>query len=106
MLSFVLGMLLTDPSPITQLMMAFPVVGLYFLGLWSGRFVGEDAESFNLWKAWPLLFGGVVFATMLVFADELNDWAADVFGTGSTPPAKEAPIEPPAGPPAEPRGND
>ena len=79
LLSFVLGMLLTDPSPITQLMMAFPVVGLYFLGLWSGRFVGEDPESFRLWKAWPLLLGALVFAAMLVFSDQLNDWAASLF---------------------------
>ena len=83
-LSFVVGMFLTDPSPITQLLMALPVVGLYFLGIWGGRFVGEDAEAFKLWKAWPLLLAAALFASMLIWADELNDWAADIFGADTS----------------------
>lgn len=93
-ISFIVGMLLTDPSPITQIMMAMPVVGLYFLGIWGGRFVGEDAEPFKVYKAWPLVLAALVFAAMLYYADELNDVAAKVFG--SEKPAAEAPVEPTA----------
>ncbi len=89
--SFILGMLLTDPSPITQIMMAIPVVGLYWLGVWGGRFVGEEPEQFRIWKAWPLLLGATIFTLMLVYADTLNDWAAEIFGAG--PVKKEAPEE-------------
>lgn len=96
-LSFVLGMMLTDPSPITQLMMAIPVVGLYFLGLWAGRFVGEESEEFKPWKAWPLALGALVFAALLFFAEDLNNWISDK-GPGkpeATAPADDAP-KPPA----------
>jgi sec-independent protein translocase protein TatC len=79
-LAFVLGMLLTDPSPITQILMAMPVVGLYFLGIWGGRFVGVDAEEFRFYKAWPLVISLALFAAMLIWADELNDMAAQLFG--------------------------
>ncbi len=90
--SFILGMLLTDPSPITQIMMAIPVVGLYWLGVWGGRFVGENPERFRLWKAWPIFLGATIFTLMLVYADTLNDWAAEIFGPDETP-TKEAPDE-------------
>ena len=79
-LAFILGMFLTDPSPITQILMAMPVVGLYFLGVWGGRFVGIDAEPFKFYKAWPLVISAALFAAMLIYADELNDIAADIFG--------------------------
>jgi sec-independent protein translocase protein TatC len=92
LLAFVVGMLLTDPSPVTQILMAMPVVGLYFLGVWSGRFVGEDAETFRLWKAWPLVIASVAFAAMLLYADQLNDWAAEIFGGDTS--ALTAPGEP------------
>lgn len=99
-LAFVLGMFLTDPSPITQLLMAMPVVGLYFLGIWGGRFVGEDPEPFRFYKAWPLVLSAALFAAMLIWADELNDWAADVFGADTS--HLQAPKEPGATPGEEP----
>lgn len=92
-LAFIVGMVLTDPSPVTQIMMAMPVVGLYFLGIWGGRFVGEGAEPFRLYKAWPIVLAALVFAAMLYYADELNDMAANIFGTEKPPPA-QAPVEP------------
>ena len=98
-LSFVLGMMLTDPSPITQLMMAIPVTGLYFLGLWGGRFVGENSEDFRPWKAWPLLLGGLLFAALLFFADDLNDL---VTGDASKKkPAAEGAPDPGENPPKD-----
>jgi sec-independent protein translocase protein TatC len=78
--AFVVGMLLTDPSPITQVMMAVPIIGLYGVGIWGGRFVGPDAEPFRVWKAWPLVLGAVAFGLMLVYAEQINDFAAHLFG--------------------------
>ena len=92
-LSFIAGMFLTDPSPITQIMMAVPVVGLYFLGLWGGQYVGEDKKEFRFYKAWPVLLAAAIYASMLIYADELNDWAADVFDM-DPPQKEEAPEEP------------
>lgn len=89
--SFILGMLLTDPSPVTQIAMAVPVVGLYFLGIWGGQFVGEHAVAFRWWKAWPIALCLFLFWAMLYYADELNDWAADIFGVDAK---DEAPVEP------------
>ena len=77
--SFILGMMLTDPSPVTQILMAIPVVGLYFLGVWGGRFVGEDAEVFRWWKSWPVLIGLILFVLMILYADDLSDLFAAWF---------------------------
>ncbi|MDJ0523309.1 MAG: twin-arginine translocase subunit TatC [Planctomycetota bacterium] len=93
-LAFVVGMVLTDPSPVTQLVMAIPVVGLYFLGIWGGRFAGENAETFRWWKAWPVVLALLGFAAMLVYRDELNELAVDMFGVEEERPPKEAPEEP------------
>ncbi|MGE0190984.1 MAG: twin-arginine translocase subunit TatC [Planctomycetota bacterium] len=95
--AFVVGMLLTDPSPITQIMMAVPVIGLYFLGIWGGRFVGEKAERFTIWKAWPLLVAAAAYTLLIVERDRINDWSSRVFGGE----AKEAPAEPGEPKPAE-----
>lgn len=103
-ISLVAGMFLTDPSPITQLMMAIPVVGLYFLGVWGGRFVGESAERFRWWKAWPLIAGIAVFVAMLVFSRQINDFAAGLFGYDKKPAAQEGTPEP--GPAEEPEDGD
>lgn len=92
-LAFVVGMLLTDPSPITQLVMAIPVVGLYFLGIWGGRFVGEGAETFRAWKAWPVVLAIAAFLAMLIYRDELNEMAVDMFGVEDEI-TQEAPAEP------------
>jgi len=90
--SVIAGMFLTDPSPITQLMMAIPVVGLYFVGIWGGRFVGETKEAFRWWKAWPLLIGFALYVAMLVYSNELNDMFSKVFNAETSRPV-EAPVE-------------
>jgi len=87
--AFVIGMLLTDPSPITQILMAVPIIGLYVMGIWGGRFVGPQREEFRIWKAWPLVLGVVLFVLMLVYAEEINEVAAHLFGGGVRAP--EAP---------------
>jgi Tat protein translocase TatC len=97
-LAFVVGMLLTDPSPITQLVMAIPVVGLYFLGIWGGAFVGEGAQRFRWFKAWPVVVAIAAFAAMLVYRDELNELAVDMFGVEDET-TQEAPAEPGEVPP-------
>ncbi len=103
-LAFIVGMVLTDPSPITQIVMAVPVVGLYFLGIWGGAFVGEGAQSFRWWKAWPVVVALIAFAAMLYFRDDLNELAVDMFGVEEKP-GQEAPAEPGASDPdsAEPK---
>lgn len=93
-LAFVVGMVLTDPSPITQIVMAIPVVGLYFLGIWGGAFVGEGAQTFRWFKAWPVVVALAAFVAMLAFRDELNELAVDMFGVEDERPADEAPVEP------------
>jgi sec-independent protein translocase protein TatC len=90
-LAFVIGMFLTDPSPVTQVMMALPIVGLYFMGIWGGRFVGEDRETFRWYKAWPLVLGLAVLVAMLVFSDEINQWSSDLFGGAPAPAPKPPP---------------
>lgn len=72
LLSFVVAMMITDPSPVTQVAMALPVVGLYFMGIWGGRFVGEDKEPFRWYHIWPLLLGAAAITLLLLFADDLN----------------------------------
>lgn len=84
--SLIAGMLLTDPSPVTQLLMALPVTGLYFLGIWGGRFVGEDKIAFRWYHAWPLVLAVVLVALLLVFSDEINAWSAGLFGAGPAEP--------------------
>ncbi len=91
--AFVVGMLLTDPSPVTQIMMAMPLIGLYAMGIWGGRFVGANAERFTIVRAWPLLLAITVYAAMLIERDRLYAWSARVFG-GGTPPAPTAPPAP------------
>ena len=75
----VIGMMLTDPSPATQFMMAIPIVGLYFIGIWGGRFVGPQPETFRWYMAWPIVLGALTFTAMLVYSGELNDWIAKIF---------------------------
>ncbi len=84
LLAFVVGMFLTDPSPVTQVLMAVPVVGLYFLGCWGGSFVGEDRKAFRWYHAWPLVLGAVLIALMLAFADDIN---VSLFGVADEPAA-------------------
>ena len=79
-LALIFGSLFTDPSPVTQFLMAVPVVGLYMLGLWGGRYFGEDREPFLWWHAWPLVLGLIGYVLMIAYAGEINDWAANTFG--------------------------
>ena len=88
LLSFVVAMLLTDPSPVTQILFALPVVGLYFLGIYGGAFVGEDKKTFYWYHSWPLVLGAALITLLLVFADEVNAWSAKIFGVGEAPAAE------------------
>ncbi|MHC5011786.1 MAG: twin-arginine translocase subunit TatC [Planctomycetota bacterium] len=94
LLAFVVGMFLTDPSPVTQILMAIPVVGLYFLGIWGGRFVGEDREQFRWYRSWPIVLGLAAIVLLIVYADQINAWSAKIFGG-------DAPVEAPASPGGE-----
>ena len=71
--AFIVGMVLTaDPSPVTQTLMALPLCGLYFVGVWGGRFVGEGKEQFRWWKGWPLYLGLVIILALLFFSKDLT----------------------------------
>lgn len=78
--TFIVTMIVTpDPTPVSQIIMAVPLIALYFLGVWGGRFVGEDRETFTWWKAWPLfLTFGVLFA-LLFFGHDLARAAGRLF---------------------------
>ena len=91
LLAFVVGMFLTDPSPVTQVLMAIPVVGLYFLGVWGGSFVGENRKTFRWYHAWPIVLGAALITLLLVFADDIND----ALFTPVDPPPAEAPADAP-----------
>lgn len=84
LLAFVVGMFLTDPSPTTQVLMAIPVCGLYFLGCWGGNFVGEDRRAFHWYHAWPLVLGAVLITLLIVYADDIN---TSLFGITDQPAA-------------------
>jgi sec-independent protein translocase protein TatC len=76
-MAFGLAMVITpDPSPFSMLLLAFPLVGLFFAGIWGGRFVGEKRQPFKPWMAWPLVLGAAVFAAVLVWADRIAEWTA------------------------------
>ena len=93
LLAFVVGMFLTDPSPVTQVLMAIPVVGLYFLGCWGGDFVGEDRRTFRWYHSWPIVLGAVLVTLLIVYADDIN---GALFGTADQPAAvPEAPDQGP-----------
>jgi sec-independent protein translocase protein TatC len=73
--AFVVGMILTaDPSPVTQTLMSIPLCGLYMLGIWGGRFVGDGKERFRWWKAWPVYLGLALFVALLLYNKELVAW--------------------------------
>jgi sec-independent protein translocase protein TatC len=84
--AFIVGMLLTDPSPVSQFLMATPLCGLYFLGIWGTRFAGEGRERFRWWKAWPILLAALVIGLLLFYADEITAWTAK-----EPPPTPAAP---------------
>lgn len=85
-MAFFLGMILTDPSPVTQVMMALPIIGLYFLGIWGGRFVGEGRVPFRWYHAWPLVLGLALLAALVVFAYDIGAWSTRVFGADQVVP--------------------
>ncbi|MBL9087697.1 MAG: twin-arginine translocase subunit TatC, partial [Planctomycetia bacterium] len=81
--AFVLAMVLTpDPSPVSQTIMAGPLVGLYFLGVWAGRFVGERRERFTVLRAWPLLVAVLALVALFVYRRDLRD----LVPSGAPPP--------------------
>jgi sec-independent protein translocase protein TatC len=78
--AFVVAMVVTpDPTPVSQILMALPLVGLYFLGVWGGRFVGEQRERFYWWKAWPLALAIAAFVLLFVFRRDLASLAGRLF---------------------------
>ena len=78
--AFVLAMIFTaDPSPVSQVLMATPLVGLYFLGVWGGRFVGEGRVRFTVWKAWPLAIAVLAMVAIFWFRRDLTRWTADLW---------------------------
>ena len=99
--AFVLAMVLTpDPSPVSQTIMAGPLVGLYFLGVWAGRFVGEHRERFTAARAWPLLVAVVALVALFVYRRELRDLVPSGAAPAPQAPALGAPPAPPTPPTA------
>lgn len=99
--AFVLAMVLTpDPSPVSQTIMAGPLVGLYFLGVWAGRFVGEHRERFTLVRAWPLLVALLALVALFVYRRELRDLVPS--GATAKPPAAATDPATPGTPPPAP----
>lgn len=91
LLAFVIGMVLTpDPSPVSQCLMALPLVGLYFLGVWGGRFVGEGRLRFTVLRAWPLLLAVAGMVALFVFRHDLRD-LVPVGGARAPAAAPDAP---------------
>lgn len=95
LLAFVLGMLFTDPSPVTQVMMAIPIIGLYMLGVWGGRFVGEGAQRFTPLKAWPLVLAALTYALLILYREPINAWSMRLTGVGAGAAAPAAPAAAP-----------
>lgn len=88
---FAVSMIVTpDPSPTSMVLLALPLTGLYFMGIWAGRFVGEDREPFRIWKAWPLFLGAALFVLLLVYNEQIAEWAHQVFGSDAPAPAAPA----------------
>lgn len=80
LMAFVISMLLTpDPTPISQFLMALPLVALYFLGVWGGRFVGEGRRKFRVVDVWPLVLTVGTLVTLFVFRRDLTALAARLF---------------------------
>lgn len=78
--AFVVAMVVTpDPTPISQILMALPLVGLYFLGVWGGRFVGEARERFVWWKAWPLALAVAFFVALFAFRRDIASLVGRMF---------------------------
>jgi sec-independent protein translocase protein TatC len=81
LLAFVLAMVLTpDPSPVSQVLMAVPLVALYGLGVYGGRFVGEGREPFRWWQAWPAVVLVAALVGLFLFRRDLIGLANRLFG--------------------------
>jgi hypothetical protein len=80
--------------------MAGPLVGLYFLGVWAGRFVGEHRERFTVLRAWPLLVAFAALVALFVYRHDLRD-LVPTGAPAAGAPTPGAPAPPPA--PAAPR---
>jgi sec-independent protein translocase protein TatC len=90
LVAFVVAMILTpDPSPVSQILMAAPLVALWFMGVWGGRFVGESREPFTVLKAWPLLILVALFLALFAYRRDLRDLASKINGQ----PACDAPAD-------------
>ena len=72
-----------DTSPVSMTLVALPLVALYFLGVWGGRFVGEERVPFRVWHAWPLFLVGGALTALFWFRADLTAWAATCVCAGS-----------------------
>lgn len=80
LLAFALAMVLTpDPSPVSQVLMATPLIALYGLGVYGGRFVGEDRETFRWWHAWPAVLLVAALVTLFFYRQALVGLADRLF---------------------------
>jgi sec-independent protein translocase protein TatC len=80
MVAFVLAMVLTpDTSPVSMTLVALPLVALYFLGVWGGRFVGEGRREFRWVHAWPLALVAAALGALFWFRADVTAWASRLF---------------------------
>jgi hypothetical protein len=54
-------------------------VALYFLGVWGGRFVGEDRREFRWVHAWPLVLVAAALGALFWFRADVTAWASRLF---------------------------
>ena len=74
--AFVIAMIITpDTSPVSMTLVATPLVALYFLGVYGGRFVGEERVPFRPWHAWPILLAAGALTALFWFRNDLTAWA-------------------------------
>jgi sec-independent protein translocase protein TatC len=78
--AFVLAMVLTpDTSPVSMTLVALPLVALYFLGAYGGKFVGAGRIPFRFWHAWPVLLVAALMGALFWFRGEIAAWAGRLF---------------------------
>ena len=80
LVAFVIAMIVTpDPSPVSQVLMAVPLCALYFLGVWGGKFVGENRIPFTAWRAWPVVVTIGLMVALLFFAGDIATWGSKLW---------------------------
>ncbi len=78
--AFVLAMILTpDTSPVSMTVVAIPLVALFFIGVWGGRFVGDDKIPFRIWHVWPMLLLAAAMGALFWYRAQIYHWASTLF---------------------------